>query len=143
MSGLAKIFANLTLKKKGQEITQSSLSGKIVWLYFSASWCPPCRGFTPQLIEFYNKHSVEKNFEVVFVTWDEEEEDYEGYYGKMPWATVGFIGPKDQQRFNDLYKVESIPTLIGIDADSGDVVSRSARTMVVKDPEAAHYPWRE
>ena len=22
--------------------------------YFSAHWCPPCRGFTPQLVKFYN-----------------------------------------------------------------------------------------
>lgn len=143
MSGLSKIFANLVIKKKGQEVPHASLSGKIVWLYFSASWCPPCRGFTPQLVEFYTKYSAEKNFEVVFISWDEESEDYEGYYAKMPWATVGFIEPADQQRFNDLYKVESIPTLIGIDAESGDVVSRTARTMVVKDPSGANYPWRE
>ena len=33
---------------------ESALAGKdIVMFYFSAHWCPPCRGFTPILKEFY------------------------------------------------------------------------------------------
>jgi nucleoredoxin len=28
-------------------------SKKLVAFYFSAHWCPPCRGFTPVLKKFY------------------------------------------------------------------------------------------
>ena len=38
---------------------------KYVGLYFSASWCGPCRSFTPKLIDFKNKHA--DNFEVVLI----------------------------------------------------------------------------
>lgn len=71
MSGLAKYFPNSTnLVKKDGEVPYTSLTGKTVFFYFSASWCPPCRGFTPQLIEFYDKYAKDKNFEVVLIPWD-------------------------------------------------------------------------
>ena len=43
--------------------------GKVTGLYFSAHWCPPCRRFTPQLVDFYNsKKGTPEEFEVVFVS---------------------------------------------------------------------------
>ena len=42
-------------------------SGKVTGIYFSAHWCPPCRQFTPQLVDFYNKKKgTPEEFEVVF-----------------------------------------------------------------------------
>lgn len=49
----------------------SDLNGKVVGIYFSAHWCPPCRQFTPLLVQTYNKLRAEgKEFEVVFVSSD-------------------------------------------------------------------------
>ena len=40
--------------KEGKTFPLSSLQGKsVVGLYFSAHWCPPCKGFTPQLAKKY------------------------------------------------------------------------------------------
>lgn len=32
---------------------------KSIALYFSASWCKPCKEFTPRLVEMYNKKKAE------------------------------------------------------------------------------------
>jgi nucleoredoxin len=39
---------------EGAELSRAAaVSGKHLALYFSAHWCPPCKGFTPKLDETY------------------------------------------------------------------------------------------
>jgi thiol-disulfide isomerase/thioredoxin len=39
---------------------------KLIALYFSAHWCGPCRKFTPQLVEYYNKVAPQHpEFEII------------------------------------------------------------------------------
>ena len=66
-----------------------SLDGKSTLLfYFSAHWCPPCKGFTPQLAEFYRSHADSKSFEIVFVSSDHDETEFKSYFAEMPWTSV-------------------------------------------------------
>jgi nucleoredoxin len=51
---------------------------------------PPCRGFTPLLAEFYNKHGESKNFEIIFVSSDRDESSFKEYYNDMPWLTLDY-----------------------------------------------------
>ncbi|GET90402.1 tryparedoxin, putative [Leishmania tarentolae] len=142
MSGLSKYLGDVSkLQKQNDTVDLSSLSGKIVFLYFSASWCPPCRGFTPLLMEFYQKYQTSKNFEVVLVSWDEEEDDFNGYYQKMPWLTIPFEKRSILESLTKTFKVETIPTLIGLNADTGDIVTTRARHALVQDAEGAQFPW--
>ena len=39
---------------------REAVAGKHVLIYFSAHWCPPCRGFTPKLVEFFSE--LEKQY---------------------------------------------------------------------------------
>ncbi|CCW67388.1 unnamed protein product [Phytomonas sp. Hart1] len=142
MSALTKLIPNTeNLLKQAATMPLSSISSKYILLYFSASWCPPCRGFTPILADFYNKLHKEKNFEVVFVSWDEEEEDHTKYYEKMPWLAIPFEQSDTVKLLANRYSVESIPTLIAIEAETGNVITTSGVSKVREDPEGKNFPW--
>ena len=70
-------------------ITHFTISG----IYFSAHWCPPCRGFTPILSKFYTavkeKYGDEK-LEIVFVSSDRDEAAFNDYFGEMPWCALPY-----------------------------------------------------
>jgi len=68
-------------------------------------WCPPCRAFTPTLIKAYNDaKAAGANFELVFVSSDEDVEGFDDYTKDMPWLAVKFddeearsqIGQRDE-----------------------------------------------
>lgn len=95
---------------------------KLIAVYYSAHWCPPCRAFTPSLVDFYEKTTAENpEFELIFVSSDRSEKDMAGYmdWGKMPFLAVDF----DQIDQSPLRKhsARGIPYMVVLDAD-GNVV---------------------
>lgn len=93
--------------------------------YYSASWCPPCRAFTPKLVDFYKSFKPQHpNFELIFVNHDNSAEDMLAYMKKddMPWPAVRF-DDIDSTKANQ-YCGEGIPDLVLVDA-GGKVLSNS------------------
>ncbi len=87
-------------------------------LYFSAQWCPPCRMFTPKLVDWYKKIKAEHpNFELVFVSGDRDEASMQKYIkdDKMPWPVVAY--DKRQNELFQKYASEGIPYLVLIGKD--------------------------
>ena len=89
---LQSLLGDTLVKNDGTEVKTSELStneGGVVGIYFSAHWCPPCRGFTPRLVDFYKEcKEAGKTFEVVFVSSDRNQEEFDGYFGEMPWLAL-------------------------------------------------------
>ena len=80
------------VNNQGEEVA-AVLEGQIVGLYFSASWCPPCRQFTPLLRDFHEELQNRKApFEVVFITLDKSENDMMEYMQTMHgnWLALPF-----------------------------------------------------
>ena len=51
----------------GEEHTLSEYRGKVVFLNFWATWCPPCRNEMPDIQKLYEEYSGQKDEEVVIL----------------------------------------------------------------------------
>jgi len=115
--------------------------GKVIGLYFSAHWCPPCKMFTPQLIEAYKSHLKAKNLEVIFVSSDRDAASFQGYFGEMPWLAIPNGDPR-VRTLSTRFNVEGIPSFVLVDGETGETISDNARAGVSSDPTGAEFPWR-
>ena len=119
-------------------VTSAPLHG----FYFSAHWCPPCRGFTPVLAEFYDEvNKNQKNLEIVFVSSDKDQFSFDNYFSEMPWLALNFGNPQIQQ-IKSAHKVSGIPYLVIYKGNT--LISTDARSQVTSstsDPMALINKW--
>lgn len=96
---LSDLLGDTLIRSSGEKVQTKSLCGKekIVGLYFAAEWCPPCKGFTPKLKEFYKnfKNGTVRPanvgaFEIVYVSWDKDEAGFRDSLTSMPWTALPF-----------------------------------------------------
>jgi thiol-disulfide isomerase/thioredoxin len=129
-----------------EEPTKDLLAKKsVVAVYFSASWCPPCRQFTPLLVKLYNAVNKKRPgaLEVVWVSGDRSQKDFLDYYGKMPWLAVTLQQmPKVTQHLYSCFHVTGIPHLVLLDGQDGSVLWMDAKRQVAEDPQGLQFPWR-
>jgi len=107
---------------------------KVVALYFSAHWCPPCKAFTPKLVEWYKKYAVEKEMELVFVSSDKGEREFGGYFSEMPWKALPFSDRERKEALSQKFKVKGIPSLIFLDGE-GNTLTTDGRMIFQLDPK--------
>ena len=100
---------------------------RLVGLYFSGHWCGPCRQFTPMLSEAYahlKESFVYHGLEIVFVSSDRSNAEFNQYFGSMPWTSVSYDDTRmRQQGISMRYGVRGIPALVVLDSISGQVVA--------------------
>merc|ERR1711871_538387 len=125
---LESLFGSQLLTKEGPRSTSEVLAGKTnIAIYFSAHWCPPCRGFTPLLAEKFK--ATDKSIAIVFVSADRDEEAFNQYYGEMPWLAVPFVDERVKERLNEKFGVRGIPCLVILDG-AGELVTKDGRGQV-------------
>jgi len=102
---------------KPQNVGPEALAGvKYYALYFSASWCGPCRAFTPDLVRAYRElKPAHPEFELIFISGDNSAGDMLAYMreDKMPWLAVKY--DRREQKMVD-YSGPGIPCLVLVDA---------------------------
>ena len=141
-SGLSDLFGEELLNVSRETVKVADLADKKVAIYFSAQWCPPCRQFTPLLVNAHRElRSQGKPFEVVFVSGDQSDADMWKYVReyRMPWLVIPF-GDERVRSLNARFSVRGIPRLVVVDG-SGRVLSNDARGDVASKGAAAWDSW--
>lgn len=128
--------------KDGDVDTATLSQKKAVGLYFSAHWCGPCRGFTPQLAKAYSDNLKAKGLEVVFISSDRDADAFKGYFGEMPWLALPFADRDRARQLGGKFGVQGIPTLVILDPATGKVITKDGREAVSEDPQGDKLPWR-
>lgn len=134
-----ELFGDVLIAADGAEHdTKYALRGKTVGVYFSAIWCGPCRGFTPQLVEVYSRlfDVQSKPSKVMFVSSCRDGTAFDTYRGAVPWLAVPF----DKRHIAHSFSVPGIPALMILDANC-DMITEDGRDKGVTS--TWDFPWTE
>lgn len=131
--GIKRLFSSLedgTLLKDSSSKQAISLvdalGGKeFVLLYASASWCGPCRQFTPMLSNWYKSLGQNKTVEVVFLSADHDQNSFQSYYSHMPWLAVAHEEDAREELMAHI-RVKGIPHLAVLDGRTGRIIESNA-----------------
>ena len=99
----------------GEKVKLSNMLGKIVFLNFWTTWCPPCKAEMPDLQEFYEEQQ-DNNIEIVAVniTTSEKKADDVGVFAKEYGLTFPVL-LDNKGDVADTYRILTIPTTYVID----------------------------
>jgi peroxiredoxin len=119
----------------GRPIRLGDLRGRVVWLNFWATWCPPCQHETPILRDLSQRYR-DRGLEIVGVSVQETSPDDIRAYAtryQLPY-TIGFDG---SGYILHAYRVYALPTQFFIDTNgvirtvvNGPVDAAGAATLI-------------
>lgn len=125
------------------EWNESQRDPEFYAIYTSASWCKPCRGFTPSLVSFYNttKDFYQGQYEVVLCSWDQSQSEMIDYMIEdgMPWYGNW---KSRKSNFWRKYQGNGMPCLVIVDRN-GFVLAHSYNSEGYLGPTSALKRFRE
>ena len=123
----------------GQIGIEEALEGvEVLGLYFAAAWCPGCRSTTPVLASTYKAlRSRGHKLQMVFVSQDAEEANFDAHRSGMPWPALPHGGTLPAL-LAEIFHVTSIPALVLLNKD-GALISTDGVRLMRKHARA--FPW--
>ena len=106
---------------EGNMLTSSTLQGKVVFINFWASWCPPCRAEMPSLNNLYQTLKNDSRFVFLFVSEDDDRTKASEYLKKNNFSIPVYYR---NQVSSEMYS-GTLPTTIVLDK-KGNIVMKHA-----------------
>jgi len=124
---LAKALDGKLVDEDG-EAAQIEGNPEYYLIYYSASWCPPCRSFTPELVRFHRRVSRDGNVQFVLAPSDKSKEDALSYLSdyRMPWPSIDYDAYRSGKRAVPSNPNGSIPTMVLADRDGNVLLANSS-----------------
>lgn len=115
---------------------------KMVGLFFGAYWCPPCRTFTPQLLDAYMSINGKQpnSIEIVYISSDRDKSAFTDYFETMPWLALPFEDTSRKDSLSEQFDVDGLPQLVILRND-GSEVTRYGRLDIIEHGSDAINKW--
>ena len=73
----------------------------------------------------------EHALEIVFVSSDKDEKQFQEYYHSQPWVSIPFSERYAAQELSQKFSVSGIPAFFILNGENGSVIDSDARTTVM------------
>ena len=104
----------------GRSVRLSDYRGKVVFLNFWASWCPPCRAEIPDFVDLYKKYHA-KGLEIIGLSVDQSAEPVVDFVKEFAVNyPIVMAAPDVIKAYGD---IKGIPTSFILDA-KGNILAR-------------------
>ncbi|MCC1483599.1 TlpA family protein disulfide reductase [Winogradskyella immobilis] len=112
---------NFTAKNKGGELIKlSNFKGKLVYIDNWASWCGPCIGERPNVLQLVEKYKNHPKVEILMVSVDAQKQEWLNILkerNELHYNNDVLIQNGMRTRYGDEYRIKFIPKYILIGAD--------------------------
>jgi thiol-disulfide isomerase/thioredoxin len=109
---LGQIAPDIVLNQKSLK----NLKNKYKFVIFGASWCPGCQSDYSKLKEMYETLKQNYDLEMVYISVDTDQADFEEYYKNTPFITF-FDGKGWETPAAKAYHVSATPAYFLLDTD--------------------------
>ena len=87
---MEELLGGIVINHKNEKIDiKKDFSGKTIGLYFCRS-SDDDENLLSVFTEYYKSYHEAKNFEVVFVSFEDDKSNFDTYFNRMPWLAIPF-----------------------------------------------------